>query len=134
MLFRSDDYGDFIDFIGGATCDVIPSPDFRTASLIEDIEVLQLPKGITTSLVKLLDNLVVVLNGEVNGNIASLEATTQTVNDESEDDDPCDIIQAVINKIEAQSGEKIEEPDAADLIEKAEFIQELLECDTTTED
>ena len=102
---------------------------FLAGTLIEDIEVLELPRGTTKSLVSLLTNLQSVINGGViNGAVSTLDNTVESI--DKIDDDPCDMIQSVINKIEAQSGKKIDEFDANDLIEKAEFIQELLECNT----
>lgn len=129
-----DQLGNTYEKTDSTECTIEFSPFFRVEIFSNEIENLSLPQGTENSLLSLLNKLQFILNGgEVNGNsfASSLEVTTLESNEE---EDPCDLITAIINKIQAQSGKKIEETKASELIEQAEFIQELLECDTSTDD
>ena len=124
-----------------AECSINFSLGFRAEFLVNEIIALSLPDGISNSLIQPLLNILKFFDDGNNGNDSNSEASIQQsdvtssankINDN--DDDPCETIQGVINKIQAQSGKKIDESDAEVLLEQARFIQELLECDPTTED
>jgi len=124
-----------------AECSINFSLVFQAELLVNQVVALSLPDGISNSIIQPLLNILKFFDDGNNGNDSNFEAGIQQsdvtssankINDN--DDDPCETIQGVINKIQGQSGKKIDESDAEDLLEQALFIQELLECDPTTED
>ncbi len=114
----------FADLIVGAVCDdnngrgsgsarvILGGPDALTLleQLIQDVEDLNLQQGID------------------NGLDAKLDAVLQAIQDVNENNDVAAInaLQAFINAVQAQSGIHIPEPDANDLIAKAQEVIDLL--------